>query len=499
MKLFLVEDEHWALKELVALCQVYEGEHTIYSFDNGDDALQHAKVTRPDLVITDITMPGMNGLQLIRELYKLDPSIKFVILTVHDQFSYAQEGLRLGVIDYLLKPIKKDALYETIDRAVMRIAGDEKIRSARNKWYLSQMLVSSNRHEGELYYEELVERLFLMIEVMIDEGHVKDLYRAATTDHQQLELLQLRSREYTVALDEHRLVMLWPLDSQANMGAYEYELRQWYEAIRQQRIVHIGYAVKPEHEALYPVFQALDERVRLYRTFAESSWLPPTFKPEEFDLSDVWTEIRVAEVSIKKGDIHKINELVPTIIAKLKTKQLTFNQMDVFLNDVAYSLRYKLLYDDAYHAEGEREPQLTEIRTYEQLSERLLQFMLNLCLKNETLEPIPKELVPKLINWIHRHFDEELSLQQFAKDHHISVGYLSRLFKEQTGQTFSDYVARYRIEKAKELIASGIARINDVCCMVGYEDSKYFGNLFKRIVGVSPREYQKKFVGSVSD
>ncbi len=178
MKLFLVEDEHWALKELVALCQIYEGEHTIYSFDNGDDALLQANDTRPDLVITDITMPGMNGLQLIRELNKLDPSVKFVILTVHDQFSYAQEGLRLGVIDYLLKPIKKDALYETIDRAFVRIASDEKIKSARNKWYLSQMLVSSNRHEGELYYKSYRSES-LMIEVMVDEGHVKDLYWAS--------------------------------------------------------------------------------------------------------------------------------------------------------------------------------------------------------------------------------------------------------------------------------------------------------------------------------
>jgi YesN/AraC family two-component response regulator len=83
-------------------------------------------------------------------------------------------------------------------------------------------------------------------------------------------------------------------------------------------------------------------------------------------------------------------------------------------------------------------------------------------------------------------------LQQFAAEHHVSLGYFSRIFKSQTGTTFSDYLAGYRIRKAKELLSGGIERLQEVSRMVGYEDTKHFSALFKKIVGETPIKYAKK-------
>lgn len=96
------------------------------------------------------------------------------------------------------------------------------------------------------------------------------------------------------------------------------------------------------------------------------------------------------------------------------------------------------------------------------------------------------------MNWIHANYQGELSLQQFASEHHVSLGHLSRLFKSQTGYTFSDYVIGYRIGKAKELLADGTSRPSEVGELVGYEDSKHFSHLFKRITGETPTAYAKR-------
>ncbi|MNJ64083.1 HTH-type transcriptional activator Btr [compost metagenome] len=132
------------------------------------------------------------------------------------------------------------------------------------------------------------------------------------------------------------------------------------------------------------------------------------------------------------------------------------------------------------------------VSTFEELGRHLEQFALSFCPQNVSQDTLPKALIPIRLNWMHQNYHQNIFLQQFASEHHVSLGYLSRLFKAQTGQSFSEYLAGYRMEKAKEFLAGGIERIQDVCQMVGYEDVKYFSHLFKRIVGVTPTEYQKK-------
>jgi two-component system response regulator YesN len=106
-----VEDERWALEELKALFKRYEPQHLVHAFENGEDALEAANSVVPHLVLTDITMPGMDGLELLAEIGRGHPEAKGIILSVHDDFAYAQRGMQTGVTDYLLKPVRKrDAL-----------------------------------------------------------------------------------------------------------------------------------------------------------------------------------------------------------------------------------------------------------------------------------------------------------------------------------------------------------------------------------------------------
>ena len=135
---------------------------------------------------------------------------------------------------------------------------------------------------------------------------------------------------------------------------------------------------------------------------------------------------------------------------------------------------------------------LNEVTSYESVAEWLTAAVFGIAGERESKEQKPKELVPVLMNWIHASYQGELSLQQFASEHHVSLGHLSRLFKSQTGYTFSDYVIGYRIGKAKELLADGTSRPSEVGELVGYEDMKHFCYLFKRTTGETPTAYAKR-------
>lgn len=493
MNIFLVEDEHWALAELVELFKAYEPQHRIYSFDNGDDALEAAQTIRPELVVTDITMPGISGLELIARLLDIDPTIRAVILSVHDQFSYAQQGLKLGVVDYLLKPVKKDALYETIDHAIQRIQTDEKLVSAKNKWLLSQMLLHPEPVDSPLF-DEIYRQSYFMALFSAEKG-LSNLPLAVGERIRKLaKNTSGGSSGYLIELDAQRKVLLSPLKDSTEFTHHEALLRQVYHEVKHELILHIGCAVKPAKESLYEAINVLDATLQEQRRFAQATWIGQAESGSEACLTELWDDVRVLEAFIKKGQVNKIREYAAAIVAKISKKRVTRRQLMIFLNDMVYSLRYKMQQESVEWRQADTEMQavFAGISTYEELGSHLEMFALSFCAQNVSQDTLPRELIPVLLHWIHQNYHLNIFLQQFASEHHVSLGYLSRLFKAQTGESFSEYLARYRVEKAKEFLAGGIDRIQDVCQMVGYEDVKYFSNLFKRIVGVTPTEYQKK-------
>src|SRR5262249_53012113 len=134
---------------------------------------------------------------------------------------------------------------------------------------------------------------------------------------------------------------------------------------------------------------------------------------------------------------------------------------------------------------------------YDQLSILLKDKIRHLFYDAEMVRDNPKGLIPVLLCHIHNQYQSVISLQQFAAEHHVSLGYLSRLFKIHTGMTFSEYIVDYRIRKAKELLGLGVDRLQEVSRLVGYEDAKHFSLLFKKVVGESPMAYAKRLNGKM--
>lgn len=502
MNIFLVEDERWALAELVELFKIYAPEHNVYPFENGEDALAAAKKIRPQLVLTDVNMPGIDGLELIAGLKGIYPAATCIILSVHDEFAYVQQGMKIGAIDYLLKPVKKDALYKTVDKAIADIRSDAMQQGERADWSVTQLLLASDAAGNEAFASIYHGRYAMAVILLGNWASVRS-WRDTPVANGELKK-QLADSDCAdeedircVSIDSHRKAILIRLDGYGRMEGVRTALAAMYAYLNRLGLtVHLAYALKKEKQHARQCFTLLNKRIEEQMKLGTSTWIVPESKTANIDLIGTWDQVRVLQAQLQQGDLLKGRETVRRIVRELRKKDVTARQLMLFVSDLFYSLKYNLqaVSRTEINLNNLQEDMrfLTEISDYEELAEWLTGKVFGLFTGSGQKDMRPKGLVPVIMNRIHANYQRELSLQQFAAENHVSPGYLSRLFKSQTGCTFSEYVIRYRIGKAKELLAAGVERLSDVSSMVGYEDVKHFSHLFKKIVGEPPNAYAKR-------
>ncbi|WP_179281060.1 response regulator [Paenibacillus sp. XY044] len=494
MNIFLVEDEHWALAELIELFRIYEAEHRIFAFGSGEEALAAARENMPDLVLTDINMPGMDGLELIKALIGIHPDLKAIVLSVHDQFAYAQQGMKIGVIDYLLKPVRKEVLYAAIDQTLLHITNDTKRKTERKHAAISQMLLSSEAQENE--YTASVTAAPYFAALLQTAGRTSGEVEKDTVIGRAKSLLLKRLREqdiHCIDVGAKWKVILAALEDAHLISYCTSCLETLYQQITRSGIqVHMGYVIKKRGESLHSGYEALLKMIEEQIKFGMSTFVTPDTRSTQAEIGEIWDRARLLQNFIRQGDIQRGKETIHNMVLELKRHELTLRQLTQFVSDLFYSLKYNFQAsskaDIRITALHEDMHLLREFTSYDELSSWLTRRVFGLFSGQKPVDPKPKELVPILINHIHANYQHDLSLQQFAAEHHVSLGYLSRLFKTQTGHTFSDYLIRHRIEAAKTLLSEG-ARITDVSSLVGYEDPKHFSLVFKRIVGKPPKTY----------
>lgn len=496
MNLFLVEDERWALAELEILFKRYEPQHRVLAFENGEDALEAAKSVVPHLLLTDITMPGMDGVELLAEIGRSHPEAKGIILSVHDDFAYAQRGMQAGVTDYLLKPVRKETLYMAVDRMLARIEDESRSRSDRAEWSLLQRLLSADALERGKPAAAEQQSMFMAL-LLLGNFASPLTWKDAGLDASDILAhfgsgLNGESDCYCVTIDSRRRMLLLPADNEAYTQLLKTRLKSLIQYAEARGILlHVSFGMKSESESLNRSFVRLSKQLEEHLRIGVPTWAAPDMKPAVPDISGIWVKVRALQAQIKAGDMARGRDTVSRIVAGLQCKEVTQKQLTQFAIDLFYSLKFNLQSESKALLQEEMSL-LNEAIDYEPITEWLTAAVFGIAGKCESKEQKPKGLVPVVMNWIHANYQGDLSLQQFALEHHVSLGHLSRLFKSQTGYNFSDYVIGYRIGKAKELLDDGTSRPSEVGGLVGYEDAKHFSHLFKRITGETPTAYAKR-------
>ncbi|NIK66768.1 MULTISPECIES: response regulator [unclassified Paenibacillus] len=411
--------------------------------DNGRRAIEQAEEFRPHIIMMDINMPGIQGLQAIREIKSRLPDTKFILVTAYDFFAYAKEAVSLGVKEYIVKPAGREQISSTLNLLIEELERD---KSKRNEELLLRDKVSQLQPlvENELSLLLMVdqvlgadeEKLSDWLSFPLDEGCAvvvafpKQIY---TLDKKKLyETFRSFTKTYGVSCIVSSLIDL----HMAVFIRVDAEERSWKSGI------------KPFGE-------------KLCRLAERQFELPITVGIGSVQSgADGWRKsyfeaVFASDVDRHAGEVRDFEELVKGAAA-LPADPFT-----------------------AGDGSGPEDQRSYVISALQRIREQREQQTIN--------------VMDKAKHYIGQHFTEELSLEETAEHVHLNPHYFSKVFKQQAGATFIDYLTGLRIEKAKQLISSADElALKEVCFEVGYKDPNYFSRVFKRVTGLTPTEYRSQ-------
>ncbi|WP_248924226.1 response regulator [Paenibacillus hamazuiensis] len=507
---------------------------TILEARDGEEALNLALESSPDLVITDIQMPNMNGIEFIEQLKAENPDVAVIIISGHDDFEYAQKGLKLGVSDYLLKPVESGHL-----TARLRLAAEEFDRRhvfRKDQAALRQMVAESLPLYRERLYRHLIEG-------------VKDM-QALRERAGQLGI-SLAHRFYAVALLRFGRAEAPHAESDLFADALLADIvRGTAERFVQELDVHafflkdgelallIGSSVATREMCFAAMNAYLNRTGRALQKNIELSELHISMGTVTDTLHDLPLSYQQAQeamlfrLSVKNRTVLNFEELGNAAIPETKTAS-TAEQLILYVKllERHNALRHVREYMDELAAAQGAHPHWVKLSILE-LTMSLLRAMeeaeikLQLFLQNKELDPYVNvyrlETFRELQTWLERFVemcisemengkvskstshvekvkqyietriaDSELSLSSLAVTLFLSPNYLRQLFRQETGESFVEYVTRVRMEKALEYLKDPTLKIADVAEKVGFEEQRYFSSCFKKFHQMTPTEYRE--------
>ncbi|QTH44999.1 response regulator [Cohnella sp. LGH] len=528
-KIMLVDDEAEVREGIRRRIAWHEhGFECVSDCENGMDALEAAEQLRPDVVLTDINMPFMDGLELTRQLSERLPWTKVVILTGYDDFDYAQQAVKLRVNDFILKPITAEELIRVLE-SVKRELDEERDR-LENLVRLERQL----RESLPALKERFLER---MVGTSIGVGEMKQrmayfglnlpgpeyVVLAADADHfgeaapeADRELLrfalhnivqEIAAREPASAefrSREEKVVCILSGGSDIRLfdraQALAEEIRRSVETyLRFTVTVGIGlpvFGLADLRQSYRSAVAALDYRVLLGTNRVISITDVETRRRLSAETTGDWEKRLV--VGIKTGSREEADQAVAAIVSGLKEAAPSIEQVYIRIQKLIVSLLNALEEPGGGASPfGEAVNPITEVYRFKTLEEIEI-WLKELCRDSirmlaEKRSDMARDLMVKAEAHIRDNFsDPNLSLKAVCEIVHMSNSYFSALFKARTGKTFVEFLTCQRVEKAKELLASTDLKSYEIAAAVGYADPHYFSVLFKKATGDTPTEYRQK-------
>ena len=530
LKVFLAEDE-FIIRE--GIKNNIDWQAHGYEFcgeaSDGELAFPLIQKTRPDILITDIKMPFVDGLALSRLVKKELPETEIIILSGYEEFDYAKEAIQIGVARYLLKPINGETLLQEIDSVAEIILGKQKEKEIREK-YQKEMEENSLRDQMDLFQhlvtgdcsmEELLSVADKLDLKIMAPWYSIVLLKIQSMKHDYEEysgsIVVVDERIAKLAEPEHVLVFdralegrafLFKADSEEELLAYqkEYlgdakEVLSGYANLRYfggigtpvNRLREIPASFEDASHAFahrYLVAESciLDSSLLMQEGAAEQEdFRISAVNPEQIDRAKMQEFLRT-------GDLDEVIYFVDEFFGKLDggaMKSRIFRQyitMDAYFS-IADFLKGLGLQKDEIEAPDQDSSILQDEKSAMDYIVRIMNKAL--VLREKKASSRYEDVVSEVIHYIEDNYaQEELSLNLLASHVNFSPNHLSMIFSQQTGQTLIRYLTDYRMNRAKELLRCSSKKSSVISMEVGYKDPHYFSYLFKKTQGMTPTQYR---------
>lgn len=508
---------------------------------NGLEAYKEITEKRPDVVITDICMPGMDGLKMIREIKKLYPQIKMIIISGYRHFEYAQNALRYGVNDYLLKPIKKADLYNTLqkiheeylqrteqltfeEKYLLSMKNDvEKIRTG----FLSDLLYPKGKKEERILLEKanedcyfrFCEGVFQIICIKMDGVGIEsagsfpvlaDKVRAALSHNLKdicydMEIYFESSRAYCLLnySDQKRKSIHKNLKNILNDLLLIGTILQGFHitigcgstvaCLNQIRISRQNALRAVEQRLLAGTDRVIEEKdipftaneahsrnladLGLFREF-NRNMMNALERLEEGQVAQQIDSLREKLLSVEAITGHEILQMAKEVC---NVYLLYMRQQNFIVPDGEFFVEnFNVAAEEFYEVDA----------LFAYLKEKILTSFHKAAEEKRMADNRPIRIAKQ---YIREHYDEPLTLEEISEVVGFNTTYFSSLFKKETGKAYSEYLFEIRMEQAKAMLRGSNENVASICEKVGYSDVKYFTKSFIKYSGLKPKEYRKLY------
>lgn len=537
IKVFLVEDE-MVIRRGIKNSIDWEKEGYIFCGEASDGELAYPMIIKekPDILITDIRMPFMDGLELCKLVKKELPNIKILILSGYDEFDYAKEAIRLGVTEYLLKPISSGKLLEALNGVSESIRREKEDKDLVRK-YMEEMR-ENTEHEKQKFFEQMIAGNLSMADAL-ETGKKYEmnlsagmynllLFRFTLGEENRKSGELLGEAEYAIEKLTERLEYVF--EFQRGIEGWAFLLMADNEEQMSERVKELSKDLEEimKNYSTIAYFGGIGQPVARLRELEES------FREAERALAARFTmelnriisveDIRMAQnvdtlddIEITSfGEIEKTRTMLEKFLNNGAEDEID-EFVDVYINELPEEnlksvLMRQYIIMDAYIVmmsfcekiegiEGEMQAQSEElknsmktIQTLEEIKNYIRMLLKKIIGVRDTISgrrysdiiEIAKDQIRKT------YMSDEISLNTIAAEVGMSPSYFSSIFSKEMGKTFVEYLTEIRMDRAKELLMCSSMKTSEIGYEVGYKDPHYFSYIFKKTQNCTPKEFRAR-------
>lgn len=540
IKVFLVEDE-MVIRRGIKNSIDWEKEGYIFCGEASDGELAYPMIIKekPDILITDIRMPFMDGLELCKLVKKELPNIKILILSGYDEFDYAKEAIRLGVTEYLLKPISSGKLLEALNGVSESIRREKEDKDLVRKYrkYMEEMR-ENTEHEKQKFFEQMIAGNLSMADAL-ETGKKYEmnlsagmynllLFRFTLGEENRKSGELLGEAEYAIEKLTERLEYVF--EFQRGVEGWAFLLMADNEEQMSERVKELSKDLEEimKNYSTIAYFGGIGQPVARLRELEES------FREAERALAARFTmelnriisveDIRMAQnvdtlddIEITSfGEIEKTRTMLEKFLNNGAEDEID-EFVDVYINELPEEnlksvLMRQYIIMDAYIVmmsfcekiegiEGEMQAQSEElknsmktIQTLEEIKNYIRMLLKKIIGVRDTISgrrysdiiEIAKDQIRKT------YMSDEISLNTIAAEVGMSPSYFSSIFSKEMGKTFVEYLTEIRMDRAKELLMCSSMKTSEIGYEVGYKDPHYFSYIFKKTQNCTPKEFRAR-------
>lgn len=521
-QILLIDDESTVLKGIkVSVNWNKFNISKVYTANNGTEAIELVQKYNPEIVITDIKMPNINGLELARKILEINKTIKIIALSGYDDYDYVRSFMKMGGIDYLLKPIAIKEIEEAIKKAQELLKKEGAVLDYNSEILRRKHLIGFLN--GKINIESLNKQFYKSVNLSfgfsiyimkIIKKDVNDTAYAFYDDYKLTEKFNSFFKEFfncdIILIDNNMFVSIIGIKDITSKSLMEKNIVFSYDRLKSFIEIYYKMEIKAAYGEMVDNFADLpisyiSAKNAFDCTFYKQGSEIISYKDIKFDKSNIDyfqyddNITKCLNGSDLNGIQEEFNKLRKEITEKYEYKQYDSNEIKLaYVKLLSNLLRNAINLYNADQSIIKSEIETLEKSIYQsECYTELIRLSQKTVIRVEELYEkvfLNKKIsmITKINQYITDNYNKNLTLEDISSHISRTPTYIANAYKIETGETIFNYLTKIRISKAKELLKDNHFSLNDIALKVGYNNAKYFGQVFRKSVGLTLKDYRLK-------